>query len=1436
MCSCFQVVWWIGTFYTISSSLIDHPAFFILEKGLSLLGYHLCNYSVIKNVSKTVAYQKSYEKQIPCGGWIPWRMCTKTYYKEEYHPIMVREAVNVTDCCDGYEQVGLYCSLPINRSSDFASRLGACPMKIKEALNSSCMSDMDCPEYKKCCKTSTGTHCSDPVPEEQTMTKYWYNVSVLVKMDFSELSKVDPRLLNHSRLLHSMITGALWPMNISVYHIQTTKSETYAETLASQVLIGLQQLVPLVNISSLLKDIVMRVYEVIDIAVQDCDCDIPNILLKNSSNLMRNSTTTSPETHVSVDSECNSPPIRNHKIFSVTSSSFEASWSVNSLQNHSFRAEVYKGKELVQRMETTDMKLNTSNLEAGVMYTLKVSYEACGKNITSYRNVKTDALIFGLTLRILNYNFTDQFLNISSREYQTFSRTLMAEIMKSFPSNMSALHQSGKLRVQIHSIKAGSIIVKLKIIIEDLEFPKDLSAFDSMITSLHENYVLGIDPKSSAVEDWDECASRAENDCCVLAECINTVGSYICRCKTTTDANPVQPGRNCEGEIVDPVTTQGSNVTEGPVTIATAFSMTEIRSVTLLTSKYTEATVLPSSGIQESSTLPADKTLSTSQRMNILGYVRNNSTLSIPETATLTAKWWGNVTISNGTVVEERWTTQDQHNSSLISSPGVSNTIAYPFKGNESVVEASTPGFSVGGRSENVTALNVTQNPKLHALNHTLDRDMGKNNSSWSDERNSTALSSSFKENMTVSLVTDLSEPFPSERIVFSNVTSTSFQITWTTNFSVNPAFHFLLFEGEQLIQKVKTQSSKLNFSRLKAGTLYTVKIKADFYGSESKFVQRKVKTAAQKFNGTVRIVNLNYNSEFSNSSSEEHQNFTEMFLNEVRISLPPNILQKMDAGMINISIVNIIPGSIVVNFSLLMPVDMDARNVSRSLLEAFQNSTLFVVDNSSLSIYDYNECEREETDCSPNASCYNIYGSYECNCKEGFISVNAERPGRNCEETDETHIPFSITFLYSVELSSSLSPVDAQLKEWSSTALPLTYPYTSDHMPSSAREHFSTTSVRSLENVTASTIINKKIINGIPKIHSLPQISPFQFIKGSTAGSIKEAVQVLCEFEKIVISIKKAFLYQESIPESSLYLGKPHCNVSTSNSSHVILRTGWNECGTEVQSNTTHTIVKTVLRNDRSSHGIIRYLKISSQIHCIFQNDLLTSSGYTPEGVYTIFEDLHGSGHFLTEMRLFIGNSQIPQNFSISASDDVMIEVGIHTRDRKLKVVVGECWATPTNNSLDPESFPFIHGSCPVPNTHTTMISNGISNRARFQLKIFSFVNNSVVFLHCKIHVCIEVPRSTCRMSCQGFRYQRSGETIATPRTSWGPLRKFSADLKEESKSGLGVGYTVLIVVGVLVLVLGVAGLLVCRYQRKAGIYNFKIKSDFLNYRAFYD
>lgn len=47
---------------------------------------------------------------------------------------------------------------------------------------------------------------------------------------------------------------------------------------------------------------------------------------------------------------------------------------------------------------------------------------------------------------------------------------------------------------------------------------------------------------------------------------------------------------------------------------------------------------------------------------------------------------------------------------------------------------------------------------------------------------------------------------------------------------------------------------------------------------------------------------------------------------------------------------------------------------------------------------------------------------------------------------------------------------------------------------------------------------------------------------------------------------------------------------------------------------NMTTTVVRTTLRNDLSPDAVIHHLKILSPIHCAFQNDLLTSSGYAPE------------------------------------------------------------------------------------------------------------------------------------------------------------------------------------------------------------------------------
>ncbi|NWR54762.1 UROL1 protein, partial [Bucorvus abyssinicus] len=1396
-----------------------------LEKDLSLVGYHLCNYSLTKNVFKMVAYQKSYEKSTSCGGWIPWMVCPRTYYKMQYHEIEVPETITFTDCCEGYEQVGLYCSLALNRSSVFASRPGICPMENMETSDYSCTFDTECPGLKKCCNSSKGAGCVDPEPEGIT---FWYNVTVLVKMDFNELIKVDPHLLNHSRLLHSMITGALQPLNASVHHIQSNRAEVYAGMVASHVLIGLHHPAPLAEVSSSLKDIVKHVYEVVDTEVQDVnECSYAEFNTcpeKTTCVNLEGFYSCAPQNehadvipHQLSQTKEDHSAIRNHQISSVTSNSFGMSWHVTSTLNHTFQVRVFKGKEIVQNLKTEEMKIDVSHLEAGVMYTVEISYETCGKIIISHQNVKTEAKIFGVTMRILNYNFTDYFHNASNSVYKGFSRLLLAEVENSFPPNISALYKSGKLKVQTESLREGSIIVRLRITVQDPEFLVDASTFAPVLSYLHNSSVLLVDQQNTAVEDWDECASHDENDCSVFAECINLMGSYLCRCKTTMDTNPSRPGRNCEGE-------QTTGNPAGSASPATTEMVAAVDSKQNSTVRLPAALPLGDKQVPYGHS-PTSAPLAPWKKGMVpqMGFRRDNSpmatgvatskelAISAERQVAVSPSQQSSVAAASPDALQRAAALTNVPTGAAGQEPLSSPLLVFPNQTASATTRSHTAfgmpqASSQGGYS---TALPATGDAGIPTFNATLTVhvEMGRDNSSWPekytgvlgspallgaspapspmpgpamDGSEKPALVACFKQaqlspfpctlflddycfsSMTIAFPL---APIPVQRIIVPNVTRTSFDVTWSTEFMQSPAFQFLLLQKKQLIWETETQYRSLTVSEVETGALYTVEIRTEVCREESKLV-----TSLQKLSGTVRITNVKYSPGFSNRSSEEYHTFAQLFVDEVHKSLPLEVLQQMDAGLIKVLIMDITNGSTVVSFDLLMAEDVDIYYIITTFRDAFEHSSYFAVDKSSLSINDYDECKSEEDDCSPDASCHNTLGFYQCSCNEGFADVHPERPGRSCEGKKKF-------IIYVVLPPLTMDPVST------------------------------------------------------PDVS--PQASPAPLVKPAQGVSIKDAVTVFCEIEKIVLAVQKRFLQQESIPESSLYLGEPRCNVSISNGTHVVLQTGWNDCGTEVETNMTNTVVKTILRNDDSAQAIIHHLEVASPIRCVFQNDLLTSSGYTAEGLFTIFEDLHGSGHFRTEMQLFIGDSPIPKNFSVSASDDVLIEVGIQRADSKLKVVLTDFWATPTNNSVDPLSFAFISNSCPIPNTYTTLLENGNSSKAQFKMKIFSFVNNSVVYLHCKIRVCMETPGSTCRTRCHAVRSLKTGETIATHRTSWGPLCKSAGDEKE---AGMGVGYIILIAFAVFGFVLGVVSLLIFHYQRKTGRYNFRIKSDNFSYQVFYD
>ncbi|XP_009696457.1 PREDICTED: uromodulin-like 1, partial [Cariama cristata] len=1304
-----------------------------------------------------------------------------------------------------------FCYLALNGSSIFASRPGICPMENMETSDYPCTFDTECPGLKKCCNSSKGAGCVDPMPKGRT---FWYNVTVLVKMDFNELIRVDSYLLNHSRLLHSMISGALQPLNASVHHIQSNRAEVHAGTVASQVLIGLQQPAPLAEVSSSLKDMMKRTYEVIDTEVQDVNecsysefnacpekntcvnlegyysCDthhehadvIPHQLSQRKEGMAAftpssaldpsNTTNSSPSmsnssllsiTNQSTDAGCYPSAVINHRIFSVTSNSFEMSWHVTSTLNHTFQVQVFMGKEIVQNLKTEEMKMDVSGLEAGVMYSVEISYETCGKTSISHQNVKTEAKIFGVTMRILSYNFTNDFHNASSSAYEEFSRLLLTELENSFPPNISALYNSGKLKVQIESLQAGSIIVRLRITVQDPEFPVDASTFAPVLSYLHNGSALLVDHQNTAVEDWDECASYAENDCSVFAECINLMGSYLCRCKTTMDTNPSRPGRNCEGEIVDPLTE-----TMAPeITNSTEFAPEEVSPGGPASPASTE--MVAAVGLEMSTAVPLPAALPLGDKQAPHGHSPTSAPLAPRKKGLAPQMGFGtdNSPTAMGFAASKELVMSTERQAAINPSQ------------QSSVAEAS-PGASQQAAALTSAPTGTTRQEQLN-----LPLLVFPNQTACATTRSHTA--------------------FGVPQASSQGGSGTALP---TTEDAGVPTLNTTLGARVEMGRENSSWSEKY------AGALGTSPPPSLMPGPA-------MDCTVQKLSGTVRITNVKYSPGFSNTSSEEYQTFAQQFVDEVHKSLPLEVLQQMDAGLIEVLVTGVTNGSTVVSFNLLIAEEVDIYYIITTFRDAFEHSSYFTVDKSSLSINDYDECKSEEDDCSPDASCHNTLGFYQCSCNEGFADMHPEKPGRSCE---------------AIPISKKATVMDE--KPVHNTVLPATSLPTSTHVSSPASLNFSTTEHKAREDTAFSSLVLPPLTTdpvSTPDVS--PQASPVPLVKPSQEVSIKDAVRVFCEIEKIVLAVQKRFLQQKSIPETSLYLGEPRCNVSISNGTHVVLQAGWSDCGTEVETNMTNTIVKTVLRNDVSAQGVIHHLKLASPIHCVFQNDLLTSSGYTAEGLYTIFEDLHGSGHFRTEMQLFIGNSSIPKNFSISASDDVLIEVGIQRADSKLKVVLSDCWATPTNNSVDPLSYVFISNSCPILNTHTTLLENGNSSKAQFKMKIFSFVNNSVVYLHCKIRICMEGPGSTCGTRCHAVRFLKTGATIAMHRTSWGPLCKSAAsDLKREKETGMGVGYIILIAFAVFGFVLGVVSLLIFQYQRKMGRYNFRIKSDNFSYQVFYD
>ncbi|XP_057677072.1 uromodulin-like 1 [Corythoichthys intestinalis] len=246
--------------------------------SLSASGYHLCIYNETRNLSSLVLRRVPYTVSKSCGGWLFWMVCPVTLYRIVHQTEHTMLEEQVTRCCHGYVPIGSYCALSLNYSEEFLTKPGSCPTTNGSYSDvDDCDWDIDCPVQQKCCERSGHLFCTNPERSANYTQngRSRFNATVTVKTDYEQLMN-NGALLNHTRLLQAMVTGALQFVNFSVYYLASWPVHPYRT--ATSLLIDCSLSLSLHNITSKLHFLLKHIPEVSAVTVGDVnECAHPTL-------------------------------------------------------------------------------------------------------------------------------------------------------------------------------------------------------------------------------------------------------------------------------------------------------------------------------------------------------------------------------------------------------------------------------------------------------------------------------------------------------------------------------------------------------------------------------------------------------------------------------------------------------------------------------------------------------------------------------------------------------------------------------------------------------------------------------------------------------------------------------------------------------------------------------------------------------------------------------------------------------------------------------------------------------------------------------------------------------------------------------------------------------------------------------------------------------
>ncbi|KYO40568.1 beta-tectorin [Alligator mississippiensis] len=207
--------------------------------------------------------------------------------------------------------------------------------------------------------------------------------------------------------------------------------------------------------------------------------------------------------------------------------------------------------------------------------------------------------------------------------------------------------------------------------------------------------------------------------------------------------------------------------------------------------------------------------------------------------------------------------------------------------------------------------------------------------------------------------------------------------------------------------------------------------------------------------------------------------------------------------------------------------------------------------------------------------------------------------------------------------------------------------------------------------------------------------------------------------------------------------------------------------CGTQSEfKSPLYHFYNSIVSNDTTV--IVKSQPVNYSFTCTYRANYLVNQAAFDQRVATIHVKNGSSGSFESQLSLnFYSNAKFSTKkeapFVVETSEigsDVFAGVEAKGLSGRFKVVLNNCWATPTAEYFYQIQWPLITKGCPTDDS-ILVHENGKAARATFQFNAFRFRNIpklSKVWLHCETHIC-DSEKFSCPVTCEK-RKQRMEQT----------------------------------------------------------------------------